>query len=537
MNAEKIFDKPFSVKIAALLCVAAAGLCLQLILTRPWGIGLMPDSACYISAARGLLEGKGFTNPPEREGISIPYSSYGPLYPLVIAIGGLFSGGVSFETARLLQGFLYAGNIFLVGFLTLKTTHSFLPALTGALIALTSLVSLEMHTRIISEPLYIFLLLLGLYHLSLFLREPDKKSSFGIACFFLAGAFLCRFAGLAIVLAWRTGLLFLSRLPAKVRIQQSFFFVLVVIFPMFLWMVRNRWVAGGEQFLWIYTPYWKTTLWELLAHVSTWILPVETPRVIRMTGLLLFFIFVLWGAARAGIFRRRTVLPLGTDFAGTGYFFSGLAVLYCAAHLMIEFYSSSFLAPMMFDNRHLSPIFFLMIPPACWFFSSNASTPDTHGSKDLLFRALILCLLVSYVVRAGFWAEDALKSGFGYASPRWKNSAVLKRISSISRTTPIYTNVVDAFYLLLNRPALPVPAKARGRDAASGMALNPSLILTRFELERLKLDLDTQGALIVFLDGVNWRAYYPTAEELTQGLDLEILERLPDGVILKKKSY
>lgn len=533
MNTQKILGKPFWIKIILLLCVAAVGLCLQLSLTRPWGIGLTPDSASYISAARGLLAGKGFTNPSEQEG---PYSSYGPLYPIAIAMVGFFSGGASFGCARLLQGFLFAGNIFLVGFVTLKSARSFSPALAGSLIALTSLVSLEMHTRLISEPLYIFLLLLGFYRLSLFLREPDQKKLFWSACFFLSCAFLCRYAAIAIVPAGWAGLLLLNRGSAKVRIRQSVVFVFAVSFPMFVWVVRNRLVAGGEHFLWVYTPYWKTTLWELFAHISTWILPVETPRVVRITGLFLFFLFVLWAAVRAGIFRGKTMSSQGGGLRDTGYFFSRLAVLYCASHIMVEFYSTSFLAPMMFDNRHLSPVFFLMIPPLCWLLSTKVSNSDTHGGKDKLFHALVLCLIISYTVRAGFWAGDALKSGFAYASPRWKNSATLKRISSIPRTTPIYTNVVDAFYLLLDRPALPVPSKARGRDVASGIALSPSLSLTGFELQRLRLDLDTRDALIVYLNGVNWRAYYPTAEELTQGLGLEVLERFSDGVILKKKS-
>src|SRR5438105_13261793 len=65
------------------LPLAAAGFLLVLLATSRYGAGLSPDSAAYVSTARHLAAGKGYTLYSGE-----PYVDWGPLFPTVLAACG-----------------------------------------------------------------------------------------------------------------------------------------------------------------------------------------------------------------------------------------------------------------------------------------------------------------------------------------------------------------------------------------------------------------------------------------------------------------
>jgi hypothetical protein len=81
-----------------LLAVAGA---LLLWMSSPWGVGVSPDSAEYIAAARRLTGPADLFNLP---------TQWAPGYPVLLALAYLFGDDI-FATTRLLQCVLLAANI------------------------------------------------------------------------------------------------------------------------------------------------------------------------------------------------------------------------------------------------------------------------------------------------------------------------------------------------------------------------------------------------------------------------------------------
>ncbi|UCG42169.1 MAG: hypothetical protein JSU73_09840 [candidate division WOR-3 bacterium] len=86
-----------------------------MLLATARGIGLMPDSADFFSAAENLLSGSGLVV-SGAGGTSRPLTLWPPLYPFLLAGGGLV-GLTLIETSRWLAALLFAGTILSSGWL------------------------------------------------------------------------------------------------------------------------------------------------------------------------------------------------------------------------------------------------------------------------------------------------------------------------------------------------------------------------------------------------------------------------------------
>ncbi|MGH8016172.1 MAG: hypothetical protein ACREBV_08280, partial [Candidatus Zixiibacteriota bacterium] len=84
-----------------LTLTASLAVCLILISTSKYGIGVSPDSSCYISIAENLTKGNGFAIYDLEPAVAWP-----PLYPAILAFAQFF--GLNFSMwARLLNALLY----------------------------------------------------------------------------------------------------------------------------------------------------------------------------------------------------------------------------------------------------------------------------------------------------------------------------------------------------------------------------------------------------------------------------------------------
>src|SRR5262245_17419589 len=116
--------------LAAPLALCLAGICLILIATARYGVGLTPDSACYISVARNLVAGNGLI--PDT---SVPFVEWPPLFPLLLALAA-WLGLDPIVAARLLNALAF-GLILLVSSLWMqRNIRSRLLALTGSVAVL-----------------------------------------------------------------------------------------------------------------------------------------------------------------------------------------------------------------------------------------------------------------------------------------------------------------------------------------------------------------------------------------------------------------
>ncbi len=239
-------------RVTALLA-AIGGLAAVLVLLRvsEWGPGAGRDSVLYVTAARNLLEGDGFT----AHGVPYNYSGAAPLFPLALAGIGLLFGPDPLVAA----GWLNAAAFGLTAFATAawvrsRTRSGFLAVWAGLACALSVQLA-----RIVSaaqtEALFVMFAVLSLYALDRWLDavagdgDDRRRTSLlltAAACAALACA--TRYLGLALVLGALPLVLLADgrRLrPTRRGIADAALFAAVALPPLGAWMLRGLLTAGS----------------------------------------------------------------------------------------------------------------------------------------------------------------------------------------------------------------------------------------------------------------------------------------------------
>jgi hypothetical protein len=144
--------------IGAILILSLSGMWMLRAAT-PFGLGLNTDSVYYVNGARNILSGDGFTR-TSGEGILKFITHFPPLFSLVLAFVGI--GGLDpLRGGRLVIILLYGANSLLFAWLVWKLTRISWLAVVGAFLMVFSSVSLRTSSWLMSEPLYIFLMLIS----------------------------------------------------------------------------------------------------------------------------------------------------------------------------------------------------------------------------------------------------------------------------------------------------------------------------------------------------------------------------------------
>jgi len=149
---------------------------------------------------------------------------------------------------------------------------------------------------------------------------------------------------------------------------------------------------------------------------------------------------------------------------------------------------------------------------------------ERHLRLALLCGCLLFLLV--HLVSSGYVVWKSHQDGLGYASRKWKQSAVIEYIRSQPEDVLIYSNGADALHLLTGRCALSIPAKFS------------AVTLQRQDnyfqgLESMREQLSENDGLLVYLRLIDWRDYMPLEEELLERLPLESVIRVSDGSVYK----
>lgn len=507
--------------------------------STPWGIGLFPDSASYLSAARSLLGGWGMREIPGGDHAA-PFTRYGPLFPILIAAAGFFQVE-PLTGARLLNTLLFGMNIFLAGFIVFRYTRSLWPSLLSSFVLLTSFVILKLHAMAVSEPALLFFGFLGLYGLAVYLDNCSKKLFLAAAIGFISLAFLTKYSGVSVVMTVVLSILLFHRGSLLQRITRAFLSGGLACVPMVVWVVRNQIVSGSKTGTGLslgFYPYLWTNLRELLAYPSVWLLPQAVPKIVRALFLLLavtgltgaaFFVFLRSNSEdREGERSQLQRLDLRN--------LPHLLLLVVICHVGVYLMTTTFLGGQPIDDRALSPVYMALvlfvILTGCHLW--QMAVPSHWARRGL--AALSCFFVVTYLLRALYWSHETRTEGLGYASPRWKNSEVIQSVRGLPAGTLIYTNGMDALYLLTGRPSSAVPAKQDTLKEYFKDSSERYLATYSSETIKMKQNLLKENGLLVYLDHIDWRWYYPTKQELVQEVSLEVVRNFSDGTVFKAKD-
>jgi hypothetical protein len=512
--------RTYTLIATALLALAAVFLVAWT--TARYGIGVSPDSAHYVGAARSLAGGRGLQFNGE------PFTHWPPLYPLLLA--ALSRCGLeALHSARALAALLFVVNVVLIVCITQGQSRGipYSGLIAGAVFLLTPEV-IHAHLMAWSEPLFYALALLSVLLLVSWTRDRSRWLLLGIGT--LVGlAMLTRFAGvtllppfLACILAARV------RRPKRAWTDPVLFLAAAAI-PMTIWLAWNSSVphSGTDRAIQFHPPH--------TVHLAV------------LAILIIAMAYALW---------RQSVQRKDVDFDLYSRWALAFGVTYCGFLLFSVMFIDA-LTPL--DGRILSPLLVFGIPFAFAFrpihsaqtgledsmptLSDRTEHSHPYSSKKsadrvpsaalsgrltrslpaphiLAASTLILMTVLRLGITASVIRQHAL-FGSGYTGADWRSSPTLRWVDRIPTSVPIYSNAPDAlaFY---GRTSLALP------EAFSPTTLRANSRLSE-QLSQLDLAL-RRGARIVYFQRSS-RRYLVSADVIERCSASRPIVALPDGAI------
>ena len=222
--------------------IGVLGAALVLAQEVSYGVALHIDPVYYISVARNLLAGDGFSIFGGNG-----YHDWPPLYPLLLAV---VSMGIldPLTVAGPLNAAIFGLTVFIAGIYLRARLESRWLVVWGCLALALAWPLLAVATAAMSGALFVLLATLALIQVERIWRAPDAGA--GLAALIWAGAFtalacLTRYIGITLVLAI-VPLLALQRgvaIPEKAR--RIIIYTLIALAPLGLWMLRNQLLVGN----------------------------------------------------------------------------------------------------------------------------------------------------------------------------------------------------------------------------------------------------------------------------------------------------
>ena len=280
-----------------LVALAILGAALILLRNHPYGPAIVGDSVIYIGTAERLLAGEGWIEPN-----SDPYTTFGQLYPALLALPGLFSAFEPRAVAGPLNALLFGLTVFIAGHWLRQRIASRWLALWGILAIVFSPLT-RMFEFAMSESPFILLTTAALFCMDQFLRE-GRRAALIWAGVFLVLASLTRSAGGLLAIA--LGILMLLRPGVRPldRMKHCAAFILIFGISISLRMLHNI-LVGGPVSGNLSPPRLTTTrfLEALLSALGRWIAPgLPEEAAIALGATMLSALAIAFGFA---LVRRR----------------------------------------------------------------------------------------------------------------------------------------------------------------------------------------------------------------------------------------
>ena len=484
-----------------LAAMGALGLAVMLI-TTPLGGGLGGDSYYYVSGARDLLAGEGFTR-PAADGTFRPITHFPPLFSVCLALlTGL--GLDTTQAARWFNAGLFGVNVFLVGWLIWRGTQSWLSSLGGALIFLASPAMLAVHSWVLSEPLFLCCLLLAITWLSFYL-ERGRRRDLVVSAILASFACLTRYVGLALVAAAVLAILLWPGRRWWKRAQSAAVFAALSLAAPAGWFARNLALVGSptNRGLQFHLPD-SSKLLDALNTFSLWLLPGRVPATLRLglaaavtLGLLALTIVFLWKGPLSG---ERRPVPWIAGWLLLVYPLSILASL------------SLLDASTPLDDRILSPLLAAGLMLGICTAQGALSRTATVRPARVIIGTILASFVVLTAARGVGKMLQLRADGQGYASRGWRESHLVGWVREHPEEGPIYSNELDALYLLTGRQAYQVPIRWDPVRAEERVDFPE-------QLARMRERIAGEGAVLVLFNSLaSQQAFLPSEAELAEGL-------------------
>ena len=517
---ENVAKKPFIVVLVLLSLVGILAV-LYAVPERPGGVW---DTVAYVGTARNLAAGLGFYMAHSVP--RVPLTNWPPLYPTILAGPAHFSVDPA-AAARWINALALGCSIFLTGFIAWAYCgRSCALSLLAALSILLCGDVIELHSQVLSEPVFIVLLLASILALLSYVESGRTKHVIGTAIF-IAAATLTRYAGAAILIlafiiiafAWRDlkqrAISFISLASASI----------IAVTPFSIWMIHNVLVSssmvGPRKF--VFHPPGLDQLHEFAGTTARFFAPDGVPKYIRGVVLVGLLVGVFGAVASAFRSPRRTVdarLRSTLLLAETCLVFNVVYVIFLA--FSSSFFDASIRLGIM---RLLVPIYPVTVLLAV---SSLALWQETSGGRSIMYRVLsVICLwiVVSNAVRFTMMVRNIRANGVGFQTAEWRDDQVMTYIRGLPHDTLVYSDNPGLIYYWTRRASHPLPAK---------FDIVTTLANTEFEDQMKRVtELGSERPVVVILFAVAWlNGPFPLPPELIDKWDLQLLFRSQKGACI-----
>lgn len=527
-------------KLLALTAILLLSLCRAAIIhySTYWGPRAGSDSVAYIVAARNLLKGHGLTV-TRASGRLVPLSYRPPMYSLVL--GGIgFLGLDLIAAARWLNIILFALTIFLVGLGFYLLTRSIWFSIATSAFVLTSPFLIDNFTQAMSEPLFFFAGIAGIFLLLLYL--DNRKSLYLIAAALATGvAFTTRYMGAALILAGLVVLVLFRRCSWKLRVKDAFIYSVLASIPMALWLIwfYSQPIAGMTSVydfevgnIWGQLEPFRVTLveryWAWLPFTQLVESQQHRHRLLVLGSITLIEILLIT-IALVKMWRSDDKDP----FADRGIQLMALLATFIIAFIALFAFSYVFVVypkPALYD-RIQSPglmawmiLHFLVAYVLCRAWPSRKLL---HALPILIASALIASSLSTSLEMV----EQLHQKGGGLTGMRWHQSEVLEAVKELPPEILIISNEPDAILLHTDRPAYSIPELSETEPGATFFRFGDDL---NDGVQRI---FRQEGAALVLFEEFYWQlAKIYTRREVDERLNtfvdgLNIYRTTEDGTI------
>jgi len=306
----------------------------------------------------------------------------------------------------------------------------------------------------LSEPLFIFLLLLFFHYVDAYQKEHNIYS---LILFSLAAALACltRYTGIIIILTGLINIIYWGKITLKNKLRHSFIFLFLTCLPIGIWCIRNYFLSGtlvGQRAQSSYTLV--DNLKFFFNTVLPWYLPVDL-----ISPYLIFIILIIVSWMFMELDLRKTSGKDGIKLIGPSMIF----VIFYSGIIII---SSTTTAYDHISNRLLSPIYIPIIYTLFLLADKIHQWLAKYLPRKLVTALLgigILLMMRSPYINTKYIIEEFINnSGSEYSSSAWRNSETIRYLieeKQLGMQFTLYSNAPEAVYILANIYSKFSPAK------------------------------------------------------------------------------
>ena len=379
---------------ALILTVAVLAVLALLSLTKD-GMGISGDSIHYMNSAVNLAKGNGYVRTISA-GDPILMTGFPPIYPLSLTPGVWLGIGVE-AFARVQNIVLLVLTIVFSGWLIYQSTGKVLPAVwVTAMLAMAPPI-LRIYAWVMSEPLFIVLLLVDILLLQKFFKKPETWLVLLIGL--IAGVFtLTRLAAIAFIPVFALGVLIFQKTKFGKRLLNAFLLSLSALLPVAAFFIRNNLKATqvSESRGWTVAEFTKE-YWEIIGNeVTSWFKwsryfqqSYQQFNALFVTLGVIILLIIFWLIFRKKLSKNDTYDPIII-----------LLLISIPLNLALIVLNTIFLTPVQTSSglsRYMIPILVLL------FLSLGKILHDYWQASHFAGRVIILFILVLGFI---FYYED-----------------------------------------------------------------------------------------------------------------------------------